>query len=229
MKADNKAEDGCVFAGGIMKEHPILFSSEMVNAVLAERKTQTRRVIKPLLRYHPNLGHFWKKDKSLSWMSKTEVAKNLVTRCPYGQPGDRLWVKETWKAEELVLNGLDGIRYRADDCFRPIENNQAAAELWVVAKREGQPWRPSIYMPRWASRITLEIISVRVEKVQEISEKDAEAEGIHLLGLPEIERYNHPRKHIAAFREIWNLINAKRGYGWDVNPWVWVIDFKKEN
>ncbi len=123
-------------------------------------------------------------------------------------------MRETFRCEELEPYGEDGVRFRADGVFRGIENSQEASEKWMEAYREGGKWRPSIFMPRWASRITLEVVNVRVERLQDISEVDALAEGIDLPGAK------------LQYRTLWENINAGRGFGWDVNPWVWVVEFK---
>lgn len=186
-----------------MKERPIIFGAEMVRAILDGRKTQTRRVIKPQPyyvdfepRYEKNTWAFWS-DEVLKYRN------GLIVRCPYGVPGDRLWVKEAWADPYDVRIPV----YRAD----------------MATAYEGLRWRPSIFMPRWASRIILEITGVRAERVQAISEDDAIAEGVlgdegpYDQGLPSM-----------CFRTLWDSINAKRGFGWDVKPWwVWVIGFKR--
>lgn len=128
--------------------------------------------------------------------------------CPYGQPGDRLWVRETW-AE-------DGSRY----------TYRATNETWAWH------WAPSIFMPRAASRITLEITDVRVERVQDISEEDARAEGVtrELRGPRTYPDRHAARSHETyrdAYMRLWDALNAKRGCGWAVNPWVWVISFQR--
>lgn len=179
------------------KERPILFNSEMVNAILAGKKTQTRRVIK----------------------NKSNI--NHAIECPYGKPGDLLWVRETWRPEELD-SGNDGIRFRADAVFKGIDNTQAAAEKWfqVYSEKENwKLWRPSIFMPRWASRITLEITHVRVERVQYIKLSGAKAEGVE-------HDYENNLTTIENFAVLWDSINKKRGFGWDENPWVWVIEWR---
>jgi len=194
-----------------MKEKPILFSGPMVKAILGGQKRQTRRVIKP--QPIKELWGNWIYSKSArnvyatdSWMSAGGMRVQLPKYCPYGQPGDRLWVRETWNSSQLIgwkpseLPHTVPIYYRADD-------------------PEAMPiWRPSIFMPRWASRITLEITGVGVERVQEISEEDAKAEGISAPGYPDVAH--------EMFAELWDTINAKRGFGWEKNPWVWVITFK---
>lgn len=216
-----------------MKERPILFNGEMVRAILEGRKTQTRRVVKP----QPDLPrkHRWswtlEKDR-LTWgrapWPKSDPINHFVegeAKCPYGQPGDRLWVRETWQTQELP-DGLDGVLYKASlntaNEFRPIENTQEAGYKWLEAHRRDQHWRPSIHMPRWASRITLDITDVRVERVQEISDEGLFAEGWdgpgRAMDVPDVANW---------FTYLWNSINEKRGFGWTTNPWVWVIEFKK--
>ncbi|KVW08510.1 hypothetical protein LGM63_05490 [Burkholderia cepacia] len=145
--------------------------------------------------------------------------------------GDRLWIRETCRADELD-NGLDGVRYPADGAFRAIEDSSDAAGRWVeLYAYRGQTGAtvPAIHMPRWASRITLEITSVRAERLQSISESDARDEGVTIEG-------HHMRGYCAgafgppsirAFHNLWDSLNASRGYGWDINPWVWVVAFRK--
>lgn len=190
------------------KERPIIFSGAMVRAILEGRKTQTRRVVQPQHEFSPS-------------MRESAYASKI---CPYGQAGDWLWVRETFcigyeyatgAFTALPFHGCESVRkafYRATDDDAPDG-----------AKR---PWKPSIHMPRWASRITLEIASVRVERVQDISGEDCVAEGIDCLYEPDT---NTPADHYnrQSFVYLWNTINGKRGYGWPVNPWVWVIEFKK--
>jgi hypothetical protein len=184
----------------------------MVRAILDGRKTQTRRVINPQPYYDTNpAGHnilIWKCGGS------ARTSQEISGYCPYGQPGDRLWVRETWEYFEDA-NSVEHTIYKADN---PDYSGK---------------WRPSIFMPRWASRITLEIVNVRVERVQDISEGDARAEGFPITWdgkpydppSPEIDRWQGYGG--ASFCLKWNSINAKRGYGWDVNPWVWVVEFKR--
>lgn len=213
-----------------VKERPILFSGEMVRAILDGRKTQTRRVVKPHLkevgrafypgdRYwvgpHPG-GGWWAVDVPEGppeWMIKDQcVRERQGFPCPYGVPGDRLWVREAWAAEES-----------ADD-FAPCDLGPGAERIWhradEIQESGNGRWRSSIHMPRWASRILLEITDVRVERVQEISVNDACAEGS-----PWDER-GFRSEHRPWFIDAWNSINAKRGYSWESNPWVWVIEFK---
>lgn len=208
------------------KEKPILFSTPMVRAILAGRKTVTRRVIKP---QPPSIGQyrfsnppykaFWNHLHKKWWLTPLDVdefdpsPRELYEyACPYGQPGDRLWVRETWRKLDCpqhdegqppgTLCLCNQVQYRAD------------------GDSDGK-WRPSIFMPRWASRVTLEITGVRIERLQEISEADAIAEGVEARGP------NHVVGARYRFGQLWNPINAKRGYGWEANPWVWVVEFKR--
>lgn len=212
-----------------MKERPILFSAPMVRAILECQKSQTRRVVKPQPVLSPN-GQFWHWP-SLGGLSYWEEDRRSITprwttdplfaRCPYGQPGDRLWVRETFatvESEEPAagMGPSIGAVYRAS-------YDEARDGRYLA----GLTWRPSIFMPRQYSRITLEITSVRVERVQEISESDCCKE----LGAPLSWSGEGPepykRDMIGAFANLWDQINTKRGYGWDVNPWVWVIAFRQ--
>jgi len=191
-----------------MTERPILFSGEMVRAILDRRKTQTRRVIKPQPNcVHDNHRWVWLKEK---WVD-----------CPYGQPGDRLWVRETWKSK-YIGDCSDGkttfaITYKSDNSEEHF--NLSEDQYWKYRNILDKPdvWHPSIFMPRWASRILREIVNIRVERIQDISEADIIAEGCpneYLLGR-------------SWYKPLWESINAKRGFGWDTNPWVWVIEFKR--
>ncbi|MGU2419435.1 hypothetical protein [Burkholderia cenocepacia] len=228
-----------------MKERPILFSGPMVRAILDGRKTQTRRVSIPkrspidFIGGGPRGGPDWNDpacwgfedpDTGFWWALRgNEECHQLL--CPHGQPGDRLWVRETCRAAELD-GGFDGVRYSADGAFRAIEDSSEAAGRWLeLYAYRGQAGAtvPAIHMPRWASRITLEITGVRAERLQSISESDARDEGVTIAD-------HHMRSHstgafrppsIRAFHDLWDSLNAARGYGWDTNPWVWVVEFKR--
>lgn len=192
-----------------MKTKPILFNTEMVRAILDRRKTQTRRVIKPQpdikLEDYGNgfaqIAHW--KDPSRLLMRMWLNGEGFNDFCPYGQVGDRLWVRETWAINDVI----------------PIEHRTKAPYIYRAELNErGQAkytggWKPSIHMPRAASRITLEITGVRVERIQDISEEDAIAEGIPYQG--------NPADTIGAFSDLWQSVYSN----WDVNPWVWVIEF----
>jgi hypothetical protein len=194
-------------------EKPIIFSGEMVRAVLDGRKTQTRRVIKV-----PKPYDYGDDGIDVLWVTG-EI------KCPY-QKGDKLWVRETfgYVSDHRVVYRAD--YDNLDELFKDVT------------------WKPSIHMPRWASRITLLVKDVRVEQIQDISGDDCFAEGIdeesevynisqNILdnwgAFPEGSSHDIPDSlpEKAAFRELWDSINTKRGYGWDVNPWVWVVEFER--
>lgn len=185
-----------------MRERPILFSGPMVRAILDGRKTQTRRVVKKVGR-----DNCLPDRRVKSAFGAVVHVKDAAELCPYGQPGDRLWVRETWQRKS---GGEQMARYRAD--FDGMLDR---------ALRESFTWKPSIHMPRWASRISLEITAVRAERLQACSEDDAVAEGQ--------ARHNKPPESVSTvemFAGSWDKLNAERGFGWAENPWVWVLTFK---
>ena len=201
-----------------MSEKPILMSSPMVRAILEGRKTQTRRVAKK----QPISGDVKPTKDDGIWSSQTERSVVSYFSCPYGQPGDRLWVRETFQ-HTCDVKGDACVRYKADGKAMHSWANDSGEGDWVKVSGECVPvdnphWKPSIFMPRWASRITLELTAVRVERVQDIGEDDAIAEGI------ERDAMCGP---LSWYQTLWDSINAKRGFGWAVNPWVWVIEFRK--
>lgn len=188
-----------------MKEKPILFSGPMVRAILEGRKTQTRRVVKRNASGRVELrGKQWHIEDP-----------NAIKACPYGQPGERLWVKETHQWCECC----GSVDYAAD-VNRP---NQCRSCDHSLGK-----WRPSIFMFRRSSRITLEIVAVRVERLQEISEADAIAEGIERSGSDwesYDKRFDRFMMAESSYRSLWESINGEGS--WAANPWVWVVEFKK--
>lgn len=219
-----------------MKESPILMSAPMVRAILAGTKTQTRRVVKP----HAsddcfvvvNEGKGWWPFRSDDGESSVYTDRNgnwmeEAISCPYGQPGDRLWVRETWQA-------IDG-----NERSRRIMTQPNPARGWIeyaATVPEGyEPpprWRPSIHMPRWASRITLEVTGVHVERLQDISEADAIAEGCtvnhngYFWGGPHaVSGLKQMATATSAYRDLWEHINGAGS--WDANPWVWVVEFRR--
>ena len=224
-----------------MRERPILFSGEMVSAILAGTKSQTRRVITPqplsswmehgdlvdacdgpygrvfasradLWRHyyktwpHPDTGALLHRKRF--WIKHPEHDTEI--KCPYGQPGDRLWVREKW-AHEDSWYGKETVSFK--NCYVPDRGYTwitYAADIVSPAEVPDR-WRPSIFMPRWASRLTLEVRSVRVERLNDITDTDARAEGT--AGRD-------------AYQSLWDRINAKRA-AWASNPWVWVVEFRR--
>ena len=220
-----------------MKERPILFSGPMVRAILDGRKTQTRRIVKPqplhdefvVCKYHKTLvdkkGNTYPSD--VDHFGICDVDGEWSIECPYGQVGDRLWVRETYRPT-CDNKSWGCVQYRADESLRlmlcdengegdPIGTKQHKEPFQKVGKK-GPPWKPSIFMPRWASRILDEIIEIRVERVQDITEEDAIAEGYDI----DNELDEDP---VPWFCWLWKKINGPES--WASNPWVWVIEFKR--
>ncbi|MCA8145412.1 hypothetical protein [Burkholderia vietnamiensis] len=229
-----------------MTERPILFSGPMVRAILEGRKTQTRRIIKLP---HSNPLGVWESTTagggSVKYAGGTpapELAAIWHTRtgdcyvCPHGDVGDRLWVRETHEVRRIGTETFEGARptrhyagiaYQADDARAEVDIDLDTFQ--ALDAKESRGWTPSIHMSRWASRITLEITGVRAERLQSISECDARAEGMtiadhHMRGYS-AGAFRPPS--IRAFHDLWDSLNAARGYGWDVNPWVWVVEYRR--
>lgn len=213
-----------------MTERPILMSAPMVRAILDGRKTQTRRAVKPQPTGEPRPLDEWSRGlasachdhnpdegKVASHVAKlrgrvfpftTEHGTLMSPVCPYGVPGDRLWVRETtaiWPGQGLV--------YTADDDAAHYELKK----------------RPAIFMSRVACRLVLEVTAVRVERLQEISAEDVLAEGINDRWSCGNEAWTADQCDEARleYRALWDSLNAKRGFWWDVNPWCWAITFRR--
>lgn len=209
-----------------MKERPILFSKPMVLALLAGTKTQTRRVVKP----QPAGKFIGLLERPIRSMQEAPVLRawfgagpgegtSVEVTCPQGKTGDQLWVREAWRAD----SDFDGM---------PPRDLGEGAHVWYEAgaglsglrglSRQGK-LRPSMFMPRWASRITLEVTGVRVERLQDISEVDARAEGCRCnedtLAETGFATYRD------AYKALWETINGDTS--WDLNPWVWAIEFRR--
>ncbi|MHB2060267.1 hypothetical protein [Pseudomonas monsensis] len=198
------------------KERPILFSAPMVRAILDGRKTVTRRPVKVQPRSRADIGSY---GKGQPFIRNPDVTKRN-TECPFGKPGERLWVRETCLINDYRETNVPEeeraeteIVYRAD----PLP-------CWEGEESEIR-WRPSIHMPRWACRILLEITDVRVERLQDISRADIRAEGLQCppeLASDDVSP-NYRDWYPAAWKELWN----STGGDWDANPWVWVVEFKR--
>lgn len=251
-----------------MKERPILFSGPMVRAILEGRKTQTRRVMKP----QPDTRTSEVTVCRDKWTGVGTSSTGVGT-CQWDSwqkssfaGGDKLWVRETCRAHELTdaeaeadtygvvarkgleapPYGLDGVVYPADGAFREIKNTLDASDDWGwLHAYRGQRGAtvPAIHMPRWASRITLEITAVRAERLKSISAADARAEGLeyredYIAGqlcrrwrsYGSADGWFPEGRDIApihSFQTLWDGLNAARGHGWDANPWVWVVEFRR--
>lgn len=216
-----------------MAERGIIFNGENVCAIQEDRKTQTRRIVKPewpqRLRHARMMRNAVTGEEQAFFFNEGD-AEALGVRCPYGQPGDRLWVRETWCQERDGDGYPLGWLYKADG-VHPIAVDGDGYQYWRKDGSEASPWKSPLHMPRKASRITLEIVSVRVERVQSISEEDARAEGV----TPTSEMFRtFTDPHRLAFENLWTRIHAKpgptggdNGYPWARNPWVWAIEFRR--
>lgn len=199
-----------------MKERGMIFNAEMVNAILSGRKTQTRRPIKWKQTRFTEIAE--RDDGSLwPWAEDCERGGDIWFACPFGEVGDRIWVRETfgWQIRRDPLGGTGEFRvYRA---------TTPDAVRYQTASGEVAPmkWIPSIHMPRWASRITLEITGVRVERLRDLSEDDAKSEGI----TPPSGGVLPGWEYRINFRDLWMDIYGTDN--WEANPWVWVIEFKR--
>ena len=230
-----------------MTERPILFSGPMVRAILDGRKTVTRRLV---------TGHdvIEERDDGTPWPYYTTWSHgddgSPWAPCPYGVPGDRLWVRETWRYHDWTEDGLPWIAYRADDSAALCEDVtpewcDRVEAAWATlsdprntaidGRARDRKWRPAIFMPRWASRLTLDVVSVRVERLQAITEEDANREGVEYMdGLLDESDLCRVAKEMGAmatdsrvwFACLWDRLNASRA-PWDSDPWVWRVEFRR--
>lgn len=228
-------------------ERPILFSGPMVRAILDGRKTVTRRIVSGApdgaccAVYGPDCIAG---DGSASpacamfFDGPTVESRGLgVVRCPYGSPGDRLWVRETWMPRAApcgVESFSNGVIYAATPDSGggyAVHARESHADEIARLSKPGFTWRPSIHMPRWASRLTLEVVGIRVERLQEITEDDARAEGVnpsdaHIVIKDGNRQPDMERTHRGAFACLWDDINGDRA-SWASNPWVWRVEFRR--
>ena len=227
-----------------MRERPIIMGADSVRAILAGTKTQTRRVVKPQPEGIPSDVTWCSGDPHLReyWHPcNDQLSRGVLDavgpghRCPYGVVGDRLWVRETWAGLDELADGTSPdppqtIGYRADHTAvvfgADLVPRPADTRHWNW-EHSSVRWRPSIHMPRWASRLTLEITSVRVERVQSITEADARAEGCRVT-------YGGPLGTAVVadardqFRGLWDSLNGARpGCSWADSPWVWCLSFRR--
>lgn len=215
-------------------ERPILFTGANIRAILEGRKTQTRRVFKDTTEHE---GPY-----NPAYLQAHRGERGWAEICPYGAPGDRLWVRETFALEcdQEYVGESEFEDWRDGRPFQthPGDDDRGTSEYHTIPRyratepdtllmikdaeepEEGMAWTPSIFMPRWASRITLEITGVRVERVQDISHKDALAEGV------EYDLSKENGAPVPRFMALWDSINGKK-HPWASNPWVWALTFRK--
>ena len=234
-----------------MSENPILFSAEMVRAILDGKKTQTRRtrgledvnIASDLWKLFKigELGYMTKKryqGRFGAYFHSEEIEERTLAICPavcpYGQPDDLLWVREThYRFGHWVKNGFTATgkqRYKfIPETQEVLFYDNPPEKLANGKSKDIHGWykRPSIFMPKWATRIWLRVKSVRVERVQDIAPEDCVSEGIGELASKKNKYGFTPAGARYVFGQLWNSINEKRGYGWDANPWVWVVEFEK--
>lgn len=206
-----------------MKERPILFNGAMVRAILEGRKTVTRRALNA--QALKNIGYGAQLGECHELPDEGQLHPNSVGYykdfCPYGQPGDRLWVREAWQLHEKFTDNCVAV-YKANERNSWTEFHRRFP-VEVARGCQAKPFqthgfRPSIHMPRWACRILLEITDVRIERLQEISREQCIAEGPELPAADHLERAWH-----VQFQRLWE----STGGDWDGNPWVWVVEFKR--
>lgn len=235
-----------------MNEHPILFNREMIRALHSGRKTQTRRIPSKSALESINwfagqaddtpgttsdLGQDVHEGQFRIWCAEYPDEGSIALTAPYGVPGDSLWVREAWRVSEKHdataprdLPFERGMTIMYDAGGSRAKNDKGEYEndsFWPNWPTDRPKWagkgRPSIHMPRAASRTTIEVTRVRVERLQDITEEDAEAEGVDFLRhVPDADETLSARD---LYRILWDSINEARGHGWNTNPWVWVVEF----
>jgi hypothetical protein len=200
----------------------------MIAAILHDEKTQTRRVI---LRREKDEGEWVTARPDRGYTAETIAAQY---RCPFGSISDRLWVKETFASlcfyrdwETGYIDGWDAAPNPRSGTLVFNADPHGFDDCGATVEERGFAWTPAIFMPRWASRITLEVTGVRVQRLWDITNEDAIAEGCtggaHVPGFTD----ESPADPYEEYAELWDTLNAHRGYGWDKNPWVWVVEFRR--
>ncbi|ELC6409450.1 hypothetical protein Q8V89_002911 [Enterobacter hormaechei] len=218
-----------------MTERGMIFNSDMVRAILDGRKTQTRRIIKDCTVGRDPISKFIQIGKKFIGCYPEDVPELIRECCPYGVPGDRIWVRETFQGplfdfEQMEAYQEDSSKFKKPEFCVYKADGKPAPEFFDADDNLHCGWRPSIHMPRWASRITLEITGVRVEQLKSISEEEARSEGIARLREGFWNHYQpgwtqHQLSARGSFATLWDSIY---GFGdWDRNPWVWVVEFKR--
>ncbi|SAT23223.1 hypothetical protein [Klebsiella variicola] len=228
-----------------MKERGMIFNGEMVRALLSGRKTQTRRIIKDCTVGRDQISKFIQIEKKFIGCYPEDVPELIRECCPYGIPGDRIWVREAFRVHSRATD-VATLVYKASE--RNSWTEQTHRVPVAVCNKPATPekWTPSLHMPRWASRILLEITGVRVERLNAISEEDAQREGVHTEvwdqtvvarnyaardeffqfwseDMPHYVEMN--QLYRSSFRSLWESIYGAEN--WQANPWVWVISFKR--
>ena len=211
-----------------MKERGMIFNGEMVRAILDGRKTQTRRIIKDCTVGRDQISKFIQIEKKFIGCYPEDVPELIRECCPYGVPGDRIWVREAFRVHSRATD-VATLVYKASE--RNSWTEQTHRVPVAVCNKPATPekWTPSLHMPRWASRILLEITDVRVERLNSISQEDAQAEGLELTGWR--PTYSDPDSGGEVmtpydnFAELWSSIYGDES--WQANPWGWVIEFKR--
>ncbi|RKH02970.1 hypothetical protein [Corallococcus carmarthensis] len=212
-----------------MVERPILFSGPMVRALLGGRKTVTRRIIKPQPTISDRGNLCWKDWCYGQTPDGRPAVASLAKVSPYGQPGDRLWARETWALEDLEGDG-QRVVWQADRAAAWRANLDK--HFYLASDYTPTRWRPSIHMPRWACRLIREVVSVRAERLHDITEEDAKAEGAEPIGITFRDEARGARivpslggPYRDGFRILWESINGAES--WDANPWVWRVELKQ--
>lgn len=233
---------------GVVRERPVIFTGESVRAILAGRKSQTRRVVKELggNRGGPVGPHvkFWRpgEEDPTRWCGCDGLGSVGWIRCPYGVVGDRLWCREVWAS--AYSRGCWGTIFRADGSYVQGKRRHEKGPHFNADDRPALRWRTPLFMPRWASRLTLEVTEVRVQRLQETSLDDARAEGVPQMHAEAVaagmcqethslvgrdgptcrDRWDNSTS-VENYSRLWDTLNAKRGYPWASNPWVWAVSF----